>query len=79
MKKYRLPLMPVIWGVTCVIIGGLVAIGLYSYYSAEKAMAEQFNRQQLVLAQQAAQGMEIYLGDLRQTLPLLTRLPEAKT
>jgi len=78
MKKYRLPLMPVIWGATCLIIGGLVAIGLYSYYSAEKAMAEQFNRQQLVLAQQAARGMEIYLGDLRRTTTLLTRLPEAQ-
>ncbi len=78
MKKYRLPLMPVIWGATCLIIGGLVAIGLYSYYSAEKAMAEQFNRQQLVLAQQAARGMEIYLADLRRTTTLLTRLPEAQ-
>jgi len=78
MKKYRLPLMPVIWGVTCVIVGGLVAIGLYSYYSAEKAMAEQFNRQQLVLAEQAAQGMENFLADLGQTTALLTRLPEAQ-
>ena len=78
MKKYRLPLMPVIWGVTCVIVGGLVAIGLYSYYSAEKAMAEQFNRQQLVLAEQAARGMENFLADLGQTTALLTRLPEVQ-
>jgi len=78
MKKYRLPLMPVIWGTTCLIIGGLVAIGLYSYYSAEKAMAEQFNRQQLVLAQQAAQAMEVYLADLRRATTLLARLPEAQ-
>ena len=26
MKHYHLPLMPVIWGVTCLIIGGLVAV-----------------------------------------------------
>lgn len=78
MKKYRLPLMPVIWGATCLIIGGLVGIGLYSYYSAEKAMTEQFNRQQLVLAQQAAQAMEVYLADLRRATTLLARLPEAQ-
>jgi len=70
--------MPVIWGITCLIIGILVAIGLYSYSSAEKAMADQFNQQQLVLAQQGAQGMEKYLGTLRQTLMVLTRTPEAR-
>ena len=78
MKKYHLPLMPVIWGITCLIIGILVAIGLYSYSSAEKAMADQFNQQQLVLARQGAQGMEKYLGTLRQTLMVLTRTPEAR-
>ena len=71
MKKYRLPLMPMIWGVTCLIIGILIAVGLYSYTSAEKAMADQFNQQQLVLARQAAQGIESHLGNLRQTLTLL--------
>jgi PAS domain S-box-containing protein len=78
MKKYHLPLMPVIWGITCLIIGILVAIGLFSYSSAEKAMADQFNQQQLVLAQQGAQGMEKYLGSLRQTMTVLTRTPEAR-
>jgi signal transduction histidine kinase len=78
MKKYHLPLMPVIWGATWVIAGGLVALGIYGYHSAEKAMAEQFNRQQLILAQQAARGMEIFLKDLRQTISLLVRLPEAQ-
>lgn len=75
MKKYRLPLMPVIWGVTCLIIGILIAVGLYSYSSAEKAMAGQFNQQQLLLARQAAQGMESHLENLRQTLTLMTRIP----
>jgi two-component system NtrC family sensor kinase len=75
-KKYRLPLMPMIWGVTCLVIGLLIIVGLYSYSSAEKAMVDQFNQQQLVLARQAAQGMEGYLGNLRQTLTLLTRIPE---
>jgi PAS domain S-box-containing protein len=78
MKKYHLPLMPVIWGATCVIVGGMVALGIHGYDSAEKAMAEQFNRQQLLLAQQAARGLEIFLADLRQTITLLVRLPEAQ-
>jgi hypothetical protein len=76
MKRYRLPLMPVIWVTTCVVIGILVAIGLYSYYSAEKAMASQFNEQQLILARQAAQGMEDHLADLRQIVNFLARSPE---
>lgn len=76
MKKYHLPLMPVIWGTTCLIIGVLVVIGIFSYYSAEKAMAEQFNRQQLLLAGQAALGIESFLSDLRQDAALLPRFPE---
>jgi len=76
MRRYHLPLMPVIWGVTCLIIGGLLAFGLYGYYSTEKALAKQFNTQQLVLAQQAARGIEKFLTDIRETTVLLTRLPE---
>ena len=41
MKKHRLPLMPVIWGITCLIIGVLVLTGLKGYYGAEKGMARQ--------------------------------------
>lgn len=74
-KRYHLPLMPVIWSITCLIIGGLVAIGLYGYYAAEKEMAKKFNAQQLVLAQQAAQGIENYILDLRETATLLTQIP----
>jgi signal transduction histidine kinase len=53
-----------------------VAIGLYGYYSAEKTMAKQFNTQQLMLAQQAARGIENFLADLRETTSLLTQTPE---
>jgi two-component system NtrC family sensor kinase len=79
MKKRGLPMMPVIWAATCVIIGGLVGIGIYSYYSAEKTMAEQFNRQQLTLALQAARGMEGALADLRRATALLIRVEEAQS
>ncbi|RPJ41979.1 MAG: hypothetical protein EHM27_04390, partial [Deltaproteobacteria bacterium] len=76
MKKHRLPLMPVIWGITCLIIGVLVLTGLQGYSSAEKEMARQFNTQQLILAQQAARGIESFLQEIRETALLLTLLPE---
>jgi PAS domain S-box-containing protein len=75
MKRHGLPLMPVIWGVTCLIIGILVAIGLHGYYAAERTMAKQFNAQQLMLAQQAARGVESFLSDIRETAALLTQIP----
>jgi two-component system NtrC family sensor kinase len=78
MKRYHLPLMPVIWGVTCLIIGGLVAIGLYGYHSAEKAVATQFNNQQWMLAQQAARGIENFLSEIRATATLITHIPEVQ-
>ncbi|OGP97967.1 MAG: hypothetical protein A2Z51_01705 [Deltaproteobacteria bacterium RBG_19FT_COMBO_52_11] len=76
MKQYRLPLMPVIWGFTCLIIGVLVAMGFLGYKSAEKAIASQFNDQQLMLANQAARGIEDFLADICETATLLTRTPE---
>jgi len=76
MKKHKLPLMPVIWGITCLIIGVLVLIGLQGYSSAEREMARQFNGQQLILAQQAARGIENALEEIRQTARLLAMLPE---
>ncbi len=76
MKKHRLPLMPVIWGITCLLIGVLILIGLQGYSSAEKGMAQQFNSQQLSLAQQAARGIESFLNEIRQTVSLVTLLPE---
>jgi PAS domain S-box-containing protein len=75
MKAHGLPLMPVIWGVTCLIIGILVAIGVHGYYAAERAMARQFNTQQLMLARQAARGVESFLSDIRETAALLTQIP----
>jgi hypothetical protein len=76
MKKHRLPLMTVIWVITCLIIGVLILTGLEGYSGAERGMARQFNTQQLILAQQAARGMESFLGEIRQTALLLTLLPE---
>ena len=78
MKQYHLPLMSVIWGITCLIIGVLVAVGFLGYKSAEKAMAAQFNAQQLMLANQAARGIEDFLSDIRETATLLTRTPEVQ-
>ncbi len=78
MKRYRLPLMPVIWGVTCFMIAVLLAVGLHQYVAAEKAVADQFNTQQLMLAQQAAHGIERYLAEVREVTALLTRDPQVR-
>jgi len=77
-NRKRLPLMPVIWGVTCLIIGGLVALGLYGYKATEKAIATQFNTQQLILAKQTARGIEGFVTAVRDTATMLTRLPEVQ-
>jgi PAS domain S-box-containing protein len=74
-KRIHLPLMPVIWGITCLVIGALVTIGLYGYYSAERAIAKQFNHQQYLLAQQAARGIENYLTDIRNQVIFSTQHP----
>ena len=77
-QKAPLLPMPVIWGVTCLIIAVLVGIGLHEYFSAEKAVAKQFNAQQWMLAQQAARGIQNYLDDLRELTYLLTRDHEVR-
>lgn len=78
MQRYHLPLMPVIWVVTCIIISGLIIIGLYSYYSAEKAIAHQFNSQQLSIVKQVARSIENFLMEIGQDISLLTSLPLAQ-
>ena len=76
MKKHHLPLMPVIWGGTCLIIGVLILMGFLGYSSAEKNIARQFNNQQLLLAQEAARGIESFFEEVAQTTSLLGLLPE---
>ena len=76
MRKYRLPLMPIIWTITCLIIAGVIILGWQDYNFAEKSMTRQFNSQQLMLVEQAARGMEDFLNDVRQTTALSARLPE---
>jgi len=68
--------MPVIWGITCLMIGVLILAGLHVYSSTEKAMAVQFNHQQLKLAEQAALGIGNSLREVQQTSSLLAVLPE---
>ncbi|MGB9698248.1 MAG: sensor histidine kinase [Thermodesulfobacteriota bacterium] len=77
-QRYHLPLMPVIWAVTCVIISALIIIGLYSYYSAEKAIAHQFNSQQLNILKQTATNIENFLMEIKHDISLLTSLPRAQ-
>lgn len=79
MGRYHLPLMPFIWGVTCSIIGALILIGLHSYSSAEKAIAEQFNSQQLSTIKQTAMSIENFLMEIRHDIYLLSSLPQTKS
>ena len=71
-----MPLMPIIWTITCLIIAGVIILGWQDYNFAEKSMTRQFNSQQLMLVEQAARGMEDFLNDVRQTTALSARLPE---
>ncbi len=78
LKRLHLPFMPVIWGITCVILAGLIVIGLFSYKSAEKAIARQYNEQQLFLARQAARSVEDFFQNIREISVLAARLPEVQ-
>lgn len=78
MKKHRLPFMPVIWGISCLIIGGVVLSGLRGYSRAERETARQFNSQQLVLAGQAARGIETDLEEIRRAAFRLAASPEIR-
>ncbi len=78
MQRYHLPLMPVIWAVTLMIISSLIFIGLHSYYSAEKEIAQQFNSQQLNIIKQTAQRIEDFIKEIRQDISLLISLPQVQ-
>ncbi len=53
-----------VWGITVVLIGLIVWLGGVLYRTTEQEMADQFNRQQLILAREAATGIEEYLKAL---------------
>jgi len=57
----------IIWMGSIVVLGCVVLFAVYSYKSVEREMANQFNREQMLLAQQTAMGIEQYMNDISPT------------
>ena len=60
----------IIWMGSLVVLGCVVLFAVYSYKSVEREMAGQFNREQMLLAQQTAMGIEQYMNDITNILSL---------
>jgi uncharacterized membrane protein YukC len=54
----------IIWLGTIVVLGFVILFAMYSYHGVEREMAAQFNREQGLLAQQTAMGIEQYMHDI---------------
>ncbi|HDP26393.1 MAG TPA: sensor histidine kinase [Deltaproteobacteria bacterium] len=66
----------VIWVGTFIVLGFVVLFALYSYRSVEREMAQQFNREQGLLAQQTAMGIEQYMFDIINILNLTANIDD---
>ncbi|MBI4639960.1 MAG: PAS domain S-box protein [Candidatus Tectomicrobia bacterium] len=64
----KLNIQWIIWIAAAFVIMILLLISHYLYITTEREMAEQFNMQQLILARQAAKGIEQYLKNVFMTL-----------
>jgi len=64
----------IIWLGTIIVLVFVVLFALYSYHSVERAMANQFKREQGLLAQQTAMGIEQYMSDISNILSLTTQI-----
>jgi PAS domain S-box-containing protein len=63
-----------IWMGSIIVLGFVVLFALYSYRSVEREMAKQFNREQGLLAQQTAMGIEQYMNDITNILNLTAHI-----
>ena len=59
---------------TVLIIIVLVAVGRKVYKDTEEAVVRQFNQQQMLMASQAAQGIEDYFNGAKEELLLLSKM-----
>ncbi len=64
----------IIWMGSLVVLGCVVLFAVYSYKSVEREMAGQFNREQMLLAQQTAMGIEQYMNDITNILSLTAHI-----
>ena len=63
-----------IWLGTFIVLGFVIMFALYSYHGVEREMAAQFNREQGLLAQQTAMGIEQYMHDITNSLSLTAHI-----
>jgi len=63
-----------IWLGSFVVLGFVVVFAMYSFYGVEREMAAQFNREQGLLAQQTAMGIEQYMHDITNILELTSHM-----
>jgi PAS domain S-box-containing protein len=63
-----------IWLGTFIVLGFVIMFAMYSYHGVEREMAAQFNREQGLLAQQTAMGIEQYMHDITNSLSLTAHI-----
>jgi PAS domain S-box-containing protein len=63
-----------IWLGTIIVLGFVIMFAMYSYHGVEREMAAQFNREQVLLAQQTAMGIEQYMHDITNSLSLTAHI-----
>jgi C4-dicarboxylate-specific signal transduction histidine kinase len=71
MIKKLINIQWLVWLATTIFVCMIISFGFFIYRSTEKEMADQFNRQQLILAQETATGVEEYLISLKRSLRLV--------
>jgi C4-dicarboxylate-specific signal transduction histidine kinase len=74
MKTGQLNIQRIVWGATTIFICLTIWFGVFIYQTTEEEMADQFNSQQITLAQETATGIEEYLGSLKRSLRLVSSI-----
>lgn len=64
----------IIWMGTFIVLGFVILFAMYSYRGVEREMAAQFNREQGLLAQQTAMGIEQYMHDITNIMSLTSHI-----
>jgi len=64
--------------VTPLLMAVILVLGYQAFKAAEKATFNEFNQRQLVLAQEAISGIELYFEFLAEEMKRLSRIPEVQ-
>ena len=65
-------------GIALLLVAIILILGDHSFKTTEKASFDEFNQRQLVLAREAASGIEIYFDHLAGAARTLGRIPEVQ-